>query len=169
MRRLMLAAILLAGCGSQQGVKPPPATSKQPDLLKNRIYPLAELPVADLRVNGKPVKAWVVDDELKRAEGMMWLRDENVRQDQGMLFVFPKAQPMSFWMKNTLMPLDIAFISPKGKILNIQQGKPEDETPLPSKGSALYVLEMKAGSMQALGAKPGSQIAIPDSVAQGER
>jgi uncharacterized protein len=61
----------------------------------------------------------------------------------GMLFIFPDNQPRSFWMKNTLIPLDIVFIEPDGKITNIERGQPLKESPtINSIGKAMYVLEL---------------------------
>jgi uncharacterized membrane protein (UPF0127 family) len=80
--------------------------------------------------------------------------------DRGMLFDFKQAEPVQFWMKNTLIPLDMLFIGPDGKILTIAaNAKPMDETPIPSQAvAALGVLEIAGGRAAALGIAPGDKV-----------
>ena len=65
--------------------------------------------------------------------------------DGGMLFVYPDAAPRSFWMKNTTLPLSIAFVSADGHIVNIADMKPLDRTSTLSTGDSVYALEMVQG------------------------
>ncbi len=132
----------------------------------NRTYHLKDLESATLKANGHDIHAWVMDDGGKREEGMMWLTAEDVKDDDGMIFAFPDVQPKSngFWMENTILALDIIFISEKKKVLNIQEGVPHDKTSLPAAGSYKFVLEMKKGSAKRLGIGAGTVITIPDSV-----
>jgi uncharacterized protein len=129
-----------------------------------RIFQLDDLATTKIKIGKHELTVWIMDTMSKRQEGMMWLTEEEVKQDEGMLFVFPEAQPLSFWMQNTLIPLDIVFISDERRILNIGHGKPLDESGVPSEGDAKYVLEMKAGSMKRLEIKPGMSVEIPDNV-----
>ncbi|HVT14495.1 MAG TPA: DUF192 domain-containing protein [Fimbriimonadaceae bacterium] len=129
-----------------------------------RTYHLKDLERVTLKANGHDISAWVMDTEGKRREGMMFLTAEDVSDNDGMIFVFPDSTQRSFWMDNTILALDIIYISEHKVVLNIQEGKPFDKTSLPSIGNAMYVLEMKQGSAKRLGIKPGMQIAIPDSV-----
>ncbi len=72
--------------------------------------------------------------------------------DQGMLFIFPRNTTSNFWMKDTLIPLDILFLDQDGRIITMyENAKPMDETPLPSKKPARAALEMNAGSITRLG------------------
>src|SRR5579862_9716294 len=107
-----------------------------------------------------------MDDEGKRREGMMWLTPADVGDNDGMIFAFPGVQQMDngFWMHNTLLPLDIMYISDQKKLINVQEGKPLNETSLQASAAYEYVLEMKQGSAKRLGLKPGIQFSIPDSV-----
>ena len=147
----MLCASLLASAG--QGKNP------------NRIYQLSELKKTTISIQGKKLSVWLMDTPTKRNEGMMFLKSPDVKIDQGMLFVFAYSQPLSFWMKNTLIPLDIAYIDSKGKILNTEQMKPLDESGnTPSKGEALYALEMKKGAFKKFGIHAGQKVVIPKSV-----
>ncbi|RYG39257.1 DUF192 domain-containing protein [bacterium] len=102
-----------------------------------------------------------MDDDSKRAEGMMWLSEDEVKPDEGMLFAFTEEKPQSFWMRNTLIPLDIVYIDAKGKVVSIAKGKAEDETPLPSAGPAQYVLELKSGEASKLKIQPGVVLGLP--------
>jgi uncharacterized membrane protein (UPF0127 family) len=95
---------------------------------------------------------------------MMFLDAEDVHDNDGMIFVFDTAEQRSFWMHNCILALDIIYISADKKVLNIQPGMPHDDTGLPSKGAAQFVLEMKQGSAARLGIKPGTLVTIPASV-----
>jgi uncharacterized membrane protein (UPF0127 family) len=81
----------------------------------------------------------------------------SLRPDHGMLFVFDAPQPLAFWMKNTYVPLSIAFIASDGRILNIEDMAPRTETTHPSRGLALYALEMKKGWFADPVSAPGSR------------
>ena len=69
----------------------------------------------------------------------------SLQQDHGMLFVFEAPQPLAFWMKDTYIPLSIAFVDRNGRILNIEDMRPQDESTHWSKGLALYAIEMRQG------------------------
>jgi len=97
-----------------------------------------------ITINGAPLFVETAQTDTERQRGLMFR--ENLPPDQGMLFVFPAAQIQSFWMRNTFIPLDIAFISSEGAIVDIQQMKPVDESILyTSRAPALYALEVNAG------------------------
>ncbi|MFI5386089.1 MAG: DUF192 domain-containing protein [Fimbriimonadales bacterium] len=129
-----------------------------------RTNQLKDLPRVKLTANGHDIQAWVMDDDGKRREGMMWLATWDVGDNDGMIFAFPDSKPLSFWMHNTVLPLDIIYISPQKKVLNVEEGKPFDESPLPSQGDAICVLEMKQGSAKRLGIASGTVFTIPDGV-----
>lgn len=95
----------------------------------------------------------------QQAIGLMFV--EKMADEKGMLFLNDRESKLSFWMKNTLIPLDIIFIDARGHILNIQHGKPLDLTPLPSAGPALAVLEINGGLAGKLGIKPGDRLLHP--------
>jgi uncharacterized membrane protein (UPF0127 family) len=98
----------------------------------------------------------MADTEQKREIGMMYRT--SVAPDRGMLFDFPRTEPASFWMKNTLIPLDIIFIDRNGRILNIATAKPLDETPVQSHGFSRGVLEIAGGRAAQLGIAPGDRV-----------
>jgi uncharacterized membrane protein (UPF0127 family) len=79
--------------------------------------------------------------------------------DRGMLFTYARPQPAAFWMKNTLIPLDIIYIAPNGRVLSIvRNAQPHNEMPLPSGGPILGVLEIAGGRAAQLGILPGDKV-----------
>jgi len=78
--------------------------------------------------------------------------------DRGMLFLFDIESEQSFWMRNTLIPLDIIYINSQGVIVSIANGLPLDTTPLPSNGPSQYVFEVNAGTASRLGFGPGDRV-----------
>ncbi|MFY9233955.1 MAG: DUF192 domain-containing protein [Fimbriimonadaceae bacterium] len=168
MKGLLLASLVIAlfGCGSESGRKaatPDPQLAAKPS--SQRMYDLKDFETVNLELNGNTIKAWVADNTFKITEGMMWLSDDEVKPDEAMLFVMPAAAPQSFWMRNTLIPLDLVFLSEQGRVLNVVQGKPLDEaTKLRSKGAAMYVIELKQGTAKRMGVSPGQVVEIPSVI-----
>ncbi len=137
-------------------------TSSSEDDNPYRQYQLKDLKKAKVKFDNKKVFSyWIMDTEGKRAEGMMFLQEKEVKQDEGMIFVFSLAQPLSFWMRNTYIPLDIAYLDAKGKILNTTTMNALDETGHPSSGKAKYAIEMKRGAFKRNGIKAGMVADIP--------
>jgi uncharacterized membrane protein (UPF0127 family) len=102
-----------------------------------------DLPTVQLSIKGHRLVAETATTTATRTVGLM--HRFSLKPDHGMLFVFDAPQPLAFWMKNTFVPLSIAFIGVDGKILNIEDMAPQTETTHPSQGFALYALEMKKG------------------------
>jgi uncharacterized membrane protein (UPF0127 family) len=103
----------------------------------------ADLPTMDLSIAGHRLVAEIAATTDTRTVGLM--NRFSLKPDHGMLFVFAAPQPLAFWMRNTYVPLSIAFIAADGRILNIEDMAPRTDDTHPSKGSALYALEMKKG------------------------
>jgi uncharacterized membrane protein (UPF0127 family) len=91
----------------------------------------------------------------------------DLKDNEGMLFVFPAAQKQSFWMKNTPLPLSIAFIDGKGTILNIRDMMPFTTDGHPSEGEALYALEVNRGWFAQRGIKAGDRVQGLDKAGPG--
>jgi uncharacterized membrane protein (UPF0127 family) len=115
-----------------------------------------EIPVITLTINQYKVAAEVVATPERRATGLM--NRFSLQPDHGMVFVFDRPQPLGFWMRNTYVPLSIAFIDTSGKIVNIEDMKPLDESTIWSRGPSLYALEMKQGWFAAKGIAPGDTV-----------
>lgn len=102
----------------------------------------------------------VADDAAERAQGLM-----NVPQmpaSKGMLFVYEQPQTASFWMRNTLIPLDMIFMDPTGTVTRVHENAvPLDETAIPGGDNVLLVLEINGGLAGRLGIVPGSQLRHP--------
>ncbi|MFY0595984.1 MAG: DUF192 domain-containing protein [Cognatishimia sp.] len=102
----------------------------------------------------------VADNASERAKGLM--DRMSMPMGQGMLFVYHQTRPVSFWMRNTFIPLDIIYLDQNGTVVNIHhQAKPLDETPLPSILPTRYVLEINGGLAKALGMTVGSALRHP--------
>jgi len=115
-----------------------------------------ELPTVELSVNGHRLVAEVAATDQARMTGLM--HRFSLQRDHGMLFVFKDPQPLSFWMKNTYVPLSIAFIDGDGRIVNIEDMAPQTQTTHPSRGLALYALEMKKGWFAERGIAAGAAV-----------
>jgi len=116
----------------------------------------SELPSVELRIKGHAIHAEVAATDETRTTGLM--NRFSLKPDSGMLFVFSDPQPLSFWMKNTYVPLSIAFIGADGRILNIEDMAPLTEGTHPSRGLALYALEMKKGWFASHDIVPGDRV-----------
>ena len=116
----------------------------------------ADLPTTQLTIGDHKVTVEVAVTPDQRAVGLM--NRFSLRPDHGMLFVFERPEPLAFWMKNTFIPLSIAFIAPDGRIVNIEDMKPQSEETHWSKGPALYALEMRKGWFAERGIGPGAVV-----------
>jgi uncharacterized membrane protein (UPF0127 family) len=104
-------------------------------------------------------KVEVADTPATRERGLMFRK--SLAADRGMLFdfKFKTEQPVSFWMKNTLIPLDIVFIGANGRIVSIaRNATPLSETPIASAGPVLDVLELRGGRAAEIEAAPGDRV-----------
>ena len=114
------------------------------------------LPAIPLTINGHKITAEVAATPEQRATGLM--HRFSLRPDHGMVFVFERAEPQAFWMMNTFIPLSIAFIAPDGRIINVDDMAPHDESRHWSKGPALYALEMRKGWFAERGIRAGDVV-----------
>jgi uncharacterized membrane protein (UPF0127 family) len=117
-----------------------------------------------LSVAGRQITAEVARTESQREHGLMERR--HLGLTEGMIFIFDRDQHLEFWMKNTPLPLSIAFISEEGKILEILDMQPFDLRTIRSRLSARYALEMSQGAFQRLGIKEGDVITFPQGFAR---
>jgi hypothetical protein len=145
----ILALALIAGC--REKIEKP-YRQDQPGRVQ------AERPGRiKLTVGQSVLWAEVADNPRSREQGLMFRK--SLPGDEGMLFIFEYPQMQSFWMRNTYLPLDIAFISEQGVIINILTMKPLDEGPrYHSLAPALYVIETNAGWFGQNGIKAGDKV-----------
>jgi uncharacterized membrane protein (UPF0127 family) len=144
-----LAFVLFAGCRQNaEKTYRPDKTSQAQTERPGRIK---------LAVGQSVLWVEVADNPRSREQGLMFRK--TMPGDEGMLFIFEHPQMQSFWMKNTYLPLDIAFISEQGVIINIRTMKPLDEGPrYRSLAPALYVIETNAGWFEQNGIKAGDKV-----------
>ena len=108
-------------------------------------------------VGKTPLRVEVVETLEKQERGLMFR--QSLPENEGMLFVYREPQELAFWMRNTFIPLDIAFVGADGIILNIHQARPLDESVLyRSAGSAKYVIETNQGWFSRHGIRPGDRV-----------
>ena len=116
----------------------------------------AELPTRTLTVREQKFVVEVAATPETRATGLM--HRFSLRPDHGMLFVFEAPQPLAFYMRNTYIPLSIAFLDARGRIINIEDMQPKDESTHWSKGMAMYAIEMRQGWFAAKGIGTGDVV-----------
>ncbi|HOX13755.1 MAG TPA: DUF192 domain-containing protein [Spirochaetia bacterium] len=140
----VLAAGLLAlsSCAAQKG-NPPLRTER-------------------LTVGPAQVTAEIARTPGERELGLMFRKA--LPDGAGMLFVFDTDERLSFWMKNTLVPLSIAYISSDGTIREILDMEPRSLAPVPSQYSVRYALEVPQGWFSRAGVRVGDRVILPDSV-----
>ncbi len=102
----------------------------------------------------------LADSEAERAQGLMFR--ESLPKSAGMLFVYPRARHATFWMRNTLIPLDMIFVDARGAITHVHSGAiPLDESLIDGGEGVTHVLEINGGLAKALGIAVGGQIQHP--------
>ena len=127
-------------------------------------YPLwaATLPTEQIELAHHHFTVEIANTDAERERGLMFR--VHMAADHGMLFVFPDEQPRYFWMKNTLIPLDIIFFDAHKRLINVSADTPRCKAdPCPTYASsapAKYVLELNAGMAAKLGLKAGDKFTI---------
>jgi uncharacterized membrane protein (UPF0127 family) len=149
--RLLLVALVAAGSGcgpaeGGEGADVDAARTADQESAAARPRPGAEggiLRTVEVRVGGVPITVEIADTPALRERGLMY-RD-SLPPNHGMLFVYPDEQIRSFWMRNTRIPLDIAFLDRNGTIVNVELMEAQTDENTLSTAPAMYALEMAAG------------------------
>ena len=118
--------------------------------------PAEPLPTIPLTINGHKIVVEVAATPERRSLGLM--HRFSLQPDHGMIFVFERPEPQGFWMKNTFIPLSIAFIAADGRIINIDEMQPQDESTHLSRAPALYAIEMRKGWFTERGIRSGDLV-----------
>jgi uncharacterized protein len=153
---LMLAASGCGGCGSSTG--------------ENQLQTLESLgQTSKMSLKGHEFAIWLALTDEQQQKGLMFVSEAEMQPtseglERGMLFVFGREQPRSFWMRNTIIPLDIAFMRSDGQIVKTHTMPPLTTQLFPSVEPARYALEVNAGVFQRLGITEGDVAEIPDSL-----
>jgi uncharacterized membrane protein (UPF0127 family) len=159
----ILLSLVLAGCdGGSAGSDG--TTTSQPGTTVSEESTASGLRTVTIESsNGDKVEVRVeiADDTPEQMRGLMYRTA--LAEDRGMLFVFDEEQELSFWMKNTLIPLSIAFVDSEGRIVDIQDMKPLDDDPphYVSAEPARYALEVNRGFFEERGIKVGDSAELP--------
>lgn len=150
----------LAGCGCDQ-----------PETAQESAARLAALEQVRVAIGAQEFDAWVADDFDERARGLMHVTAEQMAPEssgvrRAMLFVFPQDQPTrnGFWMKNTIIPLDIAYIRRDGTVVSTHTMVPLDLRTVQPDGPYRFALEVNANLLSQLGVQAGDRVEIPESV-----
>lgn len=121
-------------------------------------YP--KLPIVNVKLGNKTVKLWVAACARTRDRGLMFIR--KMPDDRGMLFVFHHPGPVTFWMKHTLIPLDLLFLNEHGVIVRHYTMQPDNGKKLYPSGQAIrFAIELNAGAFKQLRLHNAMQIHIP--------
>ena len=117
-------------------------------------------------LHGQRFSAELATDDAQRQRGLMMR--QSLPADHGMLFVFPRTEPQAFWMKNTLIPLDMLYFDAARRLVSMQLNVPPcqaDPCPVyPSEGPARYVLELSGGTARRIGVQPGDELKIEGEI-----
>ena len=108
------------------------------------------------------LSAEIAADDASRERGLMFR--ESLADGKGMLFVFESDRRLAFWMKNTLVPLSIAYISSDGRITEILDMSPGSLAAVESRRSVRYALEVPRGWFSRVGVAEGDRLEIPERV-----
>lgn len=116
----------------------------------------ASFSVTTLNIGINVIRAEVAATPQQREQGLMFR--EKLGQNEGMVFVFDQPQQVCMWMKNTLIPLSVAFIDEDGKIVNVEEMKPQTLDSHCAKKKVPFALEMPPGWFKQKNLKPGTKI-----------
>ncbi|MEL0251044.1 MAG: DUF192 domain-containing protein [Novosphingobium sp.] len=152
------ALALIAGCSpgaADAGTKPTAQAAAA------AVHPVSGLQIEPVKItSGKTAhvfKSEVARTSAEQAKGLMFRTE--IGDDEGMIFLRNPPDVAAFWMRNTVIPLDIIFVGLDRRIMNIAaNARPYDETPLPAAGPTLAVLEINGGLAAKLGIKPGDKV-----------
>jgi uncharacterized membrane protein (UPF0127 family) len=135
---VFLFLLIQSPCRAQSGPQPP-------------------LPTTELRIGSKKITAEIADEDHERVAGLMFRK--SLASDSGMLFVMDRSAPVGFWMKNTEVPLTIAYIDAAGLIKELHDLQPRNEKAVPSRfPNIAYALEMPQGWFSKNNIWPGERI-----------
>ncbi len=141
--------------------------TQDPNYNPSRVFQLKDLKQITIKAPKGEMHLWVMDDPDKEREGMMFLTDKEVKANEGMIFVFKdiqKGATNAFWMHNTILALDIDYISKEKKVINIGQGRPMNDDQVKPGGDYQFVIELKQGMSKQLGIDSGTVLDIPSSI-----
>ena len=160
---LVLAALVIGGCSANLGGCNTNSGDQQEG------SDLDSMSATNLSIGETEFRVWVANTSKQRNKGLMFVKAEQMQSledgtERGMLFVFEQEQHLNFWMKDTIIPLDIAYARSDGTIVKIYTMTPLDTrfNQYPSGEPARVALEVNAGVFAAKGISEGDKIEIPE-------
>ena len=156
---LALIVLVLSGCGGEQQDSAGSGASTGGESATG-----GELRTVTINASGGEeveVRVEIADEPDEQAQGLM--NRTALGEDRGMLFVFDSEETLSFWMRNTLIPLSVAYIDSEGRIVDIQKMEPLDDEPpqYVSAEPAQYALEVNQGFFEERGVEVGNTTELP--------
>ncbi len=148
--------IMLSGCDEL-----PRGSAERNDLAKMATTQVTVINKAGQR---QTFNVWLARTPTEQSRGLMNVTEAELPHDQGMLFIFNYDQVLGFWMRNTIIPLDIAYIRSDGTIVRGLTMQALDETSRSSIEPARFALELRSGELAARGIADGDHVEIPASV-----
>lgn len=137
---------------------------------------LDKLGTVDMSIKSGRFRLWIADEWPEQQNGLMFVTAERMSAlpdgtQRGMIFIFDSEHELNFWMRNTIIPLDIAYLDKSGLVVATHTMAPLDERPnqYPSGKPARFAIEVNAGVFADLGLKAGETITLPDSVLKRRR
>ena len=151
---IVLLLLCLAACGGGSGGRAHEAGAP---------HPLAHLAQAVVGIHAEPYVVWLAETPSEQARGLQGIADDQLAPlpdgtERGMLFVFPLDERPGFWMRDTSVPLDLAFIRSDGTIAETHGLEPLDETQVQPAEPVRYALEVRGGVFAARGIEPGDAV-----------
>ncbi|MEK6676153.1 MAG: DUF192 domain-containing protein [Planctomycetota bacterium] len=129
---------------------------------------LDKLGTVGLSIKGQAFELWIADESDEQLKGLMFVTSEQMAKlsngtERGMIFAFDQEQSGSFWMRNTIIPLDIAYIDSTGKVIKMYTMAPLDEryNQYPPGAPYKFTIEVTANRFGELGLQTGDQVVIP--------
>ena len=164
---IMMAALVVGGCSANLGGCDTNSSTAAGDQQKGN--DLDSMSTTEFSIGETKFRAWVANTEEQRNKGLMFVKAQQMQAmedgtERGMLFIFERERHLNFWMKDTVIPLDIAYARSDGTIVKILTMTPLDTrlNQYPSGEPARYALEVNAGVFAAKGISEGDTIKIPD-------
>jgi uncharacterized protein len=165
----LASAAGLVGASDDPTMADPPAAGAAPTTAAGGGRPTAEYRLEPLDGPAVTVRLEIAADPAARARGLMGRRE--VPEGTGMVFLYPEDVAEAFWMKDTLVPLSIAFVAADGRVVSVAEMTPCEADPCPSyapAGPYRYAVELTAGAFPAAGVGKGAKVAPIDPAALPE-
>lgn len=136
-----------------------------------RVDDLNKLGTVRLTVKEHAFELWIADDDAEQMQGLMNVTADRMTPlpdgtQRGMIFIFDHERELNFWMKNTIIPLDIAYLDSRGTVVATHTMAPLDERPgqYPSGSPAQYAIEVNAGVWGDIGLRAGDAVVLPSTL-----